>query len=64
LGLCVRIWDNIFAHGTVYIFKVAIAILKLIEPEIIKLDLSKINDVFKSFKDDEGNLMVNDDGSP
>jgi hypothetical protein len=37
-------------HGTRYIFKVAISILKLIESDLINLDMSGINEYFQSFK--------------
>lgn len=53
LGLCIRIWDNIIVHGTRYIFKVTVAILKLIEEDLLRLDMQGINDYFRSFKDDE-----------
>ena len=48
LGLCIRIWDNILADGTKFIFKVALAILKLTEKDLLKLDFNGINDYFKS----------------
>ena len=49
LGLCIRIWDNIMADGTKFFFKVALAILKLTENDLITLDFSEINEFFKSF---------------
>ena len=39
--------------GTRYIFQVSIAILRLIEYDLLRLDLQGINDYFKSFKDEE-----------
>ena len=53
MGLCLRIWDNILVHGSIYIFKVAIAILQLVEEDLLKLDMAGINDYFKSFKEDD-----------
>ena len=53
LGLCIRIWDNILADGTKFFFKAALAILRLIESEIIVLEMSEINEYFKSFLDSE-----------
>jgi hypothetical protein len=53
LGLCIRIWDNIFVYGTRYLFQVSIAILRLIQNDLVQMDLSGINDYLKSFKDDE-----------
>jgi hypothetical protein len=47
LGLCLRIWDNIFAYGTRFLFSTALSILKLTEKQLIKLNLSEINDFFK-----------------
>jgi len=49
LGLCIRIWDNILADGTKFFFKAALAILKLVEQELLVLDFSEINEYFKSF---------------
>ena len=49
LGLCIRIWDNILADGTKFFFKATLAILKLVEHELMKLDFSAINDYFKAF---------------
>jgi hypothetical protein len=47
MGLCLRIWDNIFAYGTRFLISTALAILKLIEKHLIGLSLSDINDFFK-----------------
>lgn len=49
LGLCIRIWDNTMADGSKFFFKAALAILKLVESELITLDFSEINEYFKSF---------------
>ena len=51
LGLCIRIWDNILADGTKFFFKAALAILRLVESELLVLDFSEINEYFKSFND-------------
>lgn len=51
LGLCIRIWDNILADGTKFFFKAALAILKLVQNELIELDFSEINEYFKSFNE-------------
>mmetsp|Transcript_36897 Transcript_36897/g.35626 ORF Transcript_36897/g.35626 Transcript_36897/m.35626 type:complete len:105 (-) Transcript_36897:169-483(-) len=53
MGLCIRIWDNIFVYGTRYLFSVTIALLKLIEPDLLKLDLTGINEYFQSLKYEE-----------
>jgi hypothetical protein len=42
-----------FVHGTRYLFRVSIAILKLIEADLLQLDISGINDYFRAFKDEE-----------
>jgi hypothetical protein len=57
LGLCIRIWDNIFAQGTRFMFKVGIAILKLTQHELLQLDISGVNEVFISFKDEKCKLL-------
>jgi hypothetical protein len=53
--LCLRIWDNIFAFGTRFLLSAALAILKLIEKDLLKLGLGEINDYFKSLKDEDTN---------
>jgi len=47
LGLCIRIWDNIFSEGTRFLFQASISILKLIQNELLTLSFSDINDYFK-----------------
>lgn len=53
MGLCIRIWDNLLVFGTRYIFQVSIAVLRLTQHDLINLDISDVNDYFKSFKDDD-----------
>lgn len=43
VSLCIRIWDNLLVHGSVYIFQVSLAILKLIEEPLLGYDLDRIN---------------------
>lgn len=40
-------------HGTRYVFQVSIAILRLIQQDLLQLDIQGVNDYFKSFKDDD-----------
>jgi len=47
MGLCLRIWDNLMAYGTRFLISTALAILKLIESNILQLNLGEINDFFK-----------------
>jgi len=51
-ALCIRIWDNILVHGSIYIFKVSIAILKLVKDDLLELDMQGVNDFFKDFKNE------------
>ena len=51
LGLCIRIWDNILADGTKFFFKVALAILRLVESDLLQLEMTDINEFFKRFID-------------
>ena len=53
LELCVRIWDNILACGTRFMFNVSLAILRSVEDRLLELDMAEINMVFKRFKRDE-----------
>lgn len=39
------------ADGTKFFYKAALAILKLVENELIGLDFSEINEYFKSFNE-------------
>ena len=61
LGLCLRIWDNILAHGTKFLFQMSLAVLMLIEDKMYRLGLSEINDYFKLFKEevDDDNPIKN-----
>jgi len=58
LGLCVRIWDNILADGTKFFFKATLAILRLVESELIKLDFSEMNEYFKSFIQNDSSFKL------
>jgi hypothetical protein len=51
-GLCIRIWDNILAFGTRFIFNVSLSLLSLLRDQLIELDFGEINEFFKSLKDD------------
>ena len=53
LGLCIRIWDNILADGTKFFFKVALAILRLVEGDLLQLEMTDINEFFKRFIDSD-----------
>ena len=66
LGLCIRIWDNILADGSKFIFKVSLAILKLTEADLLKLDFNGINDYFKLFngRDEEYIDQLRSSSSP
>lgn len=52
--MCIRIWDNILVYGPRYLFKVTIAILKLVQDHLFSEDISGVNEFFKTFKDEEG----------
>lgn len=52
LGLCIRLWDNILAFGTRFIFNISLSILSLLKDQLIELDFGDINEFFKSLKDD------------
>lgn len=53
MGLCIRIWDNLLVFGTRYLFKATLAILKLLESELLKLDMQQVNDYFRAFRDED-----------
>lgn len=58
MGLCIRIWDNLLAYGTRFLFNVSLAILFMLKDQLMDLDFSDINDYFKALKDD-GHLDQN-----
>ena len=41
-----------FVHGTSYLFRVTIAILKLTQDDLLRLDISGINDYFRALKEE------------
>jgi hypothetical protein len=51
--LCLRIWDNVLAFGTRFLLSAALAILKLIEQSLLRLNFGEINDFFKQMKDQD-----------
>ena len=53
LELCIRIWDNILACGTRFMFNVSLAILRSVEDALLELDMADMMDVFKLFKYEE-----------
>lgn len=50
-GLCLRIWDCMLAFGTRFLISAALAILKLLENQLLQLTLGEINDLFKELKE-------------
>lgn len=52
LGLCIRMWDNILAFGTRFIFNLSLAILHMLKDQLMELDFGDINEFFKALKDD------------
>ena len=52
MGLCLRIWDNLLAFGTRFMFNICLAILKLLKDQLIELEFTDINEFLKALKDD------------
>ena len=50
-GFCIRVWDCYLAEGRDFIFKLKLAICKMYELELLKLDMTGANDFFNSFCD-------------
>ena len=48
-----------FAYGTSYLFKIILAILTLLEPELLELDDQRINDYLRTFNTDEDGNQAN-----
>ena len=49
LGLCIRIWDNLLVKGIVFLFKVPLVILRILEDKLLELDLEEVRDLFDEF---------------
>lgn len=47
LGLCIRVWDNLIAHGIVFMFKLALTLLKYCEKDLLSLDFGGICEYIK-----------------
>jgi hypothetical protein len=52
-SLCIRIWDNLLASGSRFLFNTALAILKILEEMLLQLDMCGICELFQSLKNDE-----------
>jgi len=52
-SFCIRVWDNILADGTKFMFKAALALVKLAKDDLLKLDFTGINDFFKALSEDK-----------
>jgi hypothetical protein len=46
------------ADGTKFFFKAALAILRLVESELLLLDFSEINEYFKSFNEKDSSYKL------
>lgn len=53
MNLCIRIWDNILAYGTRFLFNAALALLDLLRERLLVLEMGDINEFFKRLKDDD-----------
>ena len=60
LELCIRIWDNILACGTRFLFNVSLAILHSVEDCLLELDMPEMMMLFKLFKSggEDGEMLV------
>jgi hypothetical protein len=53
MGLALRIWDNILASGTQFMFHVALSILTIYKDKLIGLDTPSILEIFNLFREDD-----------
>ena len=58
MDVCIRIWDNVLAKGTRFMFNVGLAILKLAKDHLMTLEMDAINTFFTRLK--EENEIVRD----
>ena len=56
MGLCIRIWDNILAKGTRFVFNIGLAVLKLLKDDLITLGMDTINQYFSELNENEQHL--------
>lgn len=60
MELCIRIWDNLLAYGTRFLFNVSLSILKQVEYRLLELDMAEINEFFKLFKREDLNENIDE----
>jgi len=53
MNLCIRIWDNLLAYGTRFLFNTTLALLNLIKDKLMELDMAEIDEYFKLLKEDD-----------
>ena len=53
MGLTLRIWDNILASGTRFLFHAALSILTIYKDKLIGQDAPRILEIFNLFKEDD-----------
>ena len=53
MGLTLRIWDNILASGTQFLFHVTLSILTIYKDKLIDQDAPRILEIFNLFKEDD-----------
>ncbi|CAI2371098.1 unnamed protein product [Moneuplotes crassus] len=49
LAYCVRIWDNIFSEGPIFIFKMILSVISDLKSELLKCDLEQLNSIISGF---------------
>ena len=56
LELTLRIWDIFFIEGQKILYRIALAILKINQADILKSDYEQINQVFKAYLESDCNI--------
>lgn len=59
LGLVIRVWDNLLAQGLVFMFQMALALLKFSEKELLSLDMVGVLEYIRGIgkRQDQAGLM-------
>ena len=63
LGLCIRVWDNLLVKGIVFLFKVPLVILGILEEKLLELELEEVRDLFDEFANGCGEGHIRTNGS-
>lgn len=60
MDLSIRVWDNILAYGTRFVFNVALSILRALEHQLLDLSMEQLIKFFDSYWFDKYHHLIRD----